>query len=91
MNLHTLFLLDLDPKEDKYMSGAEAADFLLKKLSRETKAIVCCQLGSDKPTIVYDTLSNLKAKPINKFPQCLIVPGKLHFVEEEALEKLSTN
>jgi len=83
--LHTLCLLDLKPKDEKFMESSEA----LKKLfdqgfSKNTMVIVCAQLGSQNPTIIYTQAS--KVKPLNKFPQCLIIPGELHFVEKDSLE-----
>ncbi|MBU1704890.1 MAG: diphthine synthase, partial [Nanoarchaeota archaeon] len=88
IGLHTLFLLDLDPKNNKYMSGKEAADYLTKKgVDQNTKAVLCAQIGSDNPTIVYKPLKDIP--DIDKFPQCIIIPGKLHFVEEEALESFT--
>tara|TARA_Y100000310_G_C20701911_1_gene830789 strand:+ start:4104 stop:4817 length:714 start_codon:yes stop_codon:yes gene_type:complete len=83
--LHTLCLLDLDPKTNKYMQSKDAIARLEKKsFNTETKVVVCAQLGSEDPTIIY-----AKAKEIEnleKFPQCLIIPGNLHFLEEEVLE-----
>jgi len=86
--LHTLCLLDLTPKENKYMESNVA----LKKLfdqgfSENTKVVVCAQLGSENPTIIYTEAKNVK--PLNKFPQCIIIPGELHFMEKEVLESYS--
>jgi diphthine methyl ester synthase len=87
IGLHTLFLLDLDPKNNKYMSGKVAADYLIKNgVDENTKAIVCAQIGSENSTFAYKPLKEIPL--IDKFPQCLIIPGKLHFVEEEALNQL---
>ena len=85
--LHTLFLFDLDPKEKRYMTINEAVEYLIKnKIKENTKAVACASLGSDKPFIKYGLLEELKKLEIKKFPQCLIIPGKLHFMEEEALK-----
>jgi diphthine synthase len=83
--LHTLCLLDLTPKEDKFMEAKEAVDRLVAKgLDSETKVVYCAQLGSDNSTIIYCKASEVKV--LNKYPQCLIVPGEMHFIEEEFLE-----
>jgi diphthine synthase len=90
--LHTLCLLDLTPKEDKFMEAKEAIDFLLNieakrkenVITPDTKVVVCAQLGG-KPTILYTEAKNVKN--LNLYPQCLIIPGNLHFVEEEFLNK----
>ena len=82
LGLHTLFLLDI--QGEYLMPAEEAAAYLIRQgLKRDTKCIACGGLGSDDPDIRYTTLDNVY---INKFPQCLILPGKLHFKEEEALE-----
>ncbi len=79
-SMHTLCLLDLVPKENKFMEASEA----IEKLGlTDEKVVVCAQLGSKDPTIIYAAAKNVK--PLQKFPQCLIVPGDLHFVEEETL------
>ena len=84
--LHTLFLLDLDPKTNKYLSIKEAIEYLIKNnINEDTKAVACIALGSDKPIIYYGELKELKNKKIDRFPQCLIIPGKLHFIEEDML------
>jgi len=87
-NLHTLFLLDLNPKNNKYMTINQAIDYLLKNnIDENILAIGCATIGSEKPEIKVDKLKNLKNHNFNKYPQCLIIPAKkLHFIEEEALE-----
>jgi diphthine methyl ester synthase len=85
--LHTLFLLDLRPSEKKYMGVKEAAEYLIKnKVSKDETCVCCAGLGSPSPEIVKSKLSEVKE--LRLYPQCLIIPGKLHFMEEEALEKL---
>ena len=83
-NMHTLFLLDLDPENNKFMTAQEAASYLIKNgIDENEKAVACGALGSPSPEIKYDKLKNIKIK---KLPQCLIIPAKnLHFKEEEAL------
>ncbi len=90
-DLHTLFLLDLDPKKDKYMNIKEAIDYLLgNKIDDDILAVGCAAIGSEKPVIKVDKLKNLKNNNFRKYPQCLIIPSKkLHFIEEEALELYS--
>lgn len=90
LGLHTLFLLDLEPKKNKFLTINQAIEYLIKnKVKGNTKAIACASLGSDKPFIKFSSLENLKKLKINKFPQCLIIPGKLHFIEEEVLNTYS--
>ena len=86
-NLHTLVLLDLDPKDNKFLRINEAIKYLISKGFNENKKIIaCCALGGDSE-IKYETALNLSKMNFEKMPQCIIVPSnKLHFVEEEALD-----
>lgn len=85
--LHTLFLLDLKPSEDKFMSVNQAIEFLINnKVDPNKLAIACCGLGSEKQIIKAGKLKDLKEKKFDVYPQCLIIPGKLHFIEEKFLE-----
>ena len=90
---HTLFLLDLDPQREIFMNIKEAMEYLLSVeekrkeniFTNETMTVVCCQLGSIDEQIVYGKVKDLLKQKFTKYPQCLIVPGKLHFMEEEFL------
>ncbi len=84
IGLHTLFLFDLNPDEDKFMSVNQAIEYLIKnKVNSNTLAIACCGLGSEKQIIKPGKLKDLKEKKFDVYPQCLIIPGKMHFLEEE--------
>ncbi len=84
--LHTLFLLDLRPEENKFMSCKEATEFLISKgLDEEETVISCAQIGSNNPIIKTSKAKDVKE--IKSYPQCLIIPGNLHFIEEELIEK----
>ena len=83
--LHTLFLLDLRPDEERFMTIKEASEYLLNHIE-DCNALGCAGLGSGEPEIVYAELSILKEKKFEKFPQCLIIPGNLHFIEEDSLK-----
>ena len=83
-NLHTLFLLDLNPKENKFLTIKEAIEYLEKnKVSSKEKALACARLGCKDYLIKSGALSDLKSKDYGKPPYCLIMPSKLHFIEEE--------
>jgi len=84
--MHTLFLLDLRPDEDRWMTTKEASEFLIKNgLSKDEVAISCAAMGSDNPIIKKSKLGEVPL--IKETPQCLIIPGNLHFIEEELIEK----
>jgi len=85
INLHTLFLLDLAPKEKKYLSIKQAINYLIEnKVSKKEKALACARLGCKNFVVKSGNLEELKNKNYGKPPYCLIIPSKkLHFIEEE--------
>ena len=83
--LHTLFLLDLDPLNEKYLSIKGAVEYLIKKGVKDVYAVGCARIGCKDQIIKYKKLSELKRINFGEAPYCLIIPGKLHFMEEEAL------
>ena len=86
-HLHTLFLLDLDPINNNFMTIANAIDYLIKNnIGNKTKCIGCAGLGSEKPEIKSGTLEKVKTHNFTKFPQCLIIPSAMHFIEKEAFD-----
>lgn len=85
-NLHTLFLLDLDPKNNKFLEIREACEYLTNNgTDKNLTAIGCARLGFENFKIKTGTIESLKREDFGKPPYCLIIPGKLHFIEEEAL------
>jgi diphthine methyl ester synthase len=87
LGLHTLFLLDLDVKNKKFMKTSEACKYLIEKKVSEKKLVIgCSALGGKNQEIKVGTLKELSKFEFKKYPQCLIIPGNLHFIEEEAME-----
>ncbi|NQU98885.1 diphthine synthase [Candidatus Woesearchaeota archaeon] len=90
LGLHTLILLDIKP--EKNMTVNEAIKILLgiekkrkgKVFTKDTMILGCARLGGDYK-IKYGKASEIEKTDFGKPLHCLIVPGKLHFVEEEAL------
>jgi len=81
---HSLILIDI---------GLDIQDALeqLKKSCEnhkvKLKKIVLCQtLGTSKSKIFYKSLKELEEFTAVRKPYCLIIPGDLHFVEEEVLK-----
>ncbi|MBI2046727.1 diphthine synthase [Candidatus Pacearchaeota archaeon] len=50
------------------------------------KVVVCSRMGTKEQDILYNDISKLKKKKV-KSPFCIIIPGELHFIEEEALRR----
>ena len=95
--LHTLCFLDLDVEENRYLTLNEALESLLniekKKpkftISLDTFAVGLARLGSSEQVVKADTVKRLKAHDFGNPPHTLIFPGKLHFMEAEALITLA--
>jgi diphthine synthase len=94
LGLHTLFLLDIQPP--KFMTVNDALNILIdiednkqeNLINAETLVIGCARLGSDNPLIKVGEIKDLKQFYFGKPPHCLIIPGKMHFSEEEFLNIL---
>ncbi|MBS3169257.1 diphthine synthase [Candidatus Woesearchaeota archaeon] len=93
LGLHTLCLLDLQPDKNQFMTVPEAIMILENIEQRKQEKIIhnnlivvgCARLGSKEYIIKSGTIPELKSIDFGKPPQCLIIPGKLHFSEEEML------
>jgi len=90
--LHTMLFLDL--KDGRRMTAHEAMDLLLKLederkgkiITPKTKLLLLSRIGSEIQKLTYGEISKLrKLKDLGATPFILIVPGRLHFTEEEAL------
>lgn len=93
--LHTLILLDLRPEENKFMSIKEAITNLLgienkrkqNIFNKDTFCIGCSNLGSENQVIKSGKAEDLIDFNFSKGLQCLIIPGEMHFVEQEAVQQ----
>ena len=91
--MHTLFLLDLNPDKERFMTINDAIEILLKIedkkrqkiFTKDTLCVGCARLGSDDQMIYAGNAEELLGCDFGKPPHCLIVPGALHFMEEEFL------
>lgn len=99
IGLHSLFLLDLDPPQDKYMTVNEAIKNLLSLEEKQAEGLItentifvgCARLGTDNAMIKVGTAKELLEVDFGGAPHCLIIPGKMHFMEEEGLELFTNN
>ena len=83
---HTLILFDVSPEP---MDIPTALQLLSKTISPDKKIVAVCQSGTPEETIVFGLPSSLQTNPTlkGKTPACLILPGPLHFTEEEFLQQ----
>jgi diphthine synthase len=84
INAHSLILIDIG-------LDFQIALEQLKKSSEKyniklSKIIVCQQLGNKHEKIHYKTIKELEEFTGVREPYCIIIPGKLHFLEKQMLE-----
>ncbi len=90
-DLHTLCLLDIKRDENYFMNINEALE-KIKALDNKNllkkPVVACIALATDDEKIFYGTYEELMQLNFSEMPkpQCLIIPSKLHPVEEEVLE-----
>jgi len=95
--LHTLLLLDIRAAENRALSANEAIGIMLgleskleeRAFTPEALAIVVARAGSPSGLVRGDRVEKLKQEDFGPPPHVLIVPGKLHFLEAEALQVLA--
>ncbi|MBI3412894.1 MAG: diphthine synthase [Candidatus Aenigmarchaeota archaeon] len=93
LGLHTLLLLDIDVENGKNL-GVKDALRVLDKLDADgiltdKKIIIMSKLGSAEQKIKYGSMEDLLKIDFG-LPAVLVIPGKLHFAEEEVLETFKT-
>jgi len=81
INTHTLVLLDTEPEP---MEAKPA----LEMLSEFSHAVVLSRLGWPDEKVTYGKIAELKGKGLGKPPFAIIIPGKLHPMEQEFLDRL---
>ena len=81
---HTLLLTDIGLDLKNAVEQLEKA--CKEKDCKIEKIVVISNAGLETQKIYYDSVENLKEKEIS-MPFCLILPGEMHFLEEEALEE----
>jgi diphthine synthase len=97
LGLHTLCLLDLKANEKRFLSIKEGLTMLLEIEQKRKKRIITlntlvvgvARVGSSAPTLKADCAKNLLEYDFGGPPHSLIFPGKIHFIEAEALIALA--
>ena len=91
--LHTLCLLDINSKNQEFLSINDALKILLNIEKRKQKNIVTidtiaigvARIGNSSQIIQAGYIRDLIKIDFGGPPQSLVFPGKLHFTEKEAL------
>ena len=89
---HTLVLLDIQEETNRYMNPKEALD-ILQSLGFREPLLCVSRLGAPDQHIIYGAIDDLLALREEFWglpPHCVVVPGLLHFKEEEFLQKFWT-
>ncbi|MFC1755537.1 diphthine synthase, partial [Thermoproteota archaeon] len=94
--LHTLILLEYDSSSNFFLDPSIAIDSLLSTerelnqniFSKNTLMIVASRVGAKNQSIICGRISSLQRIDFGKSPHLIIVPGRLHFTEIDALQTL---
>jgi diphthine synthase len=93
LGLHTLCLLDIRAEEKRYLCISEALELLLKveekkgfgTIADDTLVVGVARVGSNNSMVKADFLNEIVNYDFGPPPHSLVFPGKLHFMEAEAL------
>lgn len=97
LGLHTLCLLDINVENRRFLNIHDALTGLLKVEAERKKSVVTegtlvvgvARAGSSDPTAKAGFIRELLSYDFQGPPYSLIFPGKLHFMEAEALKVLA--
>ncbi len=97
LGMHSLVLLDIQADKNRYMTANEGISILEKYEKKigynlfQDDSLICvvARAGSSNPVIIADYLKKLKNEDFGPPLHTIVVPGKLHFLEIESLEKIA--
>ena len=86
--LHSLVLLDVRSDQSKQLSVSEAAAKLVAadSLFESWLGVGVARIGSKDQLVHATRLGELRREDFGCIPHCLVIPGKLHFMEIEFLK-----
>ena len=93
---HTVLLLEYNQDKDFFLDPKDALTGLLETekgqrrnvISPSTYVVVASRIGFKDQSIISGKISSLKKKDFGKPPHTVIIPGRLHFTESDALKIL---
>ncbi len=93
---HTVLLLEYNQDKDFFLDPKDALNGLLETekgqrrnvISSSTYAIVASRIGFKDQSVISGKVSSLKKKDFGKPPHTVIITGRLHFTESDALKIL---
>ena len=91
---HTVLLLEYNQDKDFFLDPKDALSGLLETekgqirnvISSSTYVIVASRIGFKNQSIISGKISSLKKIDFGKPPHTVIIPGRLHFTETDALK-----
>ena len=91
---HTVLLLEYNQDKDFFLDPKDALNRLLETekgqirnvISTSTYVIVASRVGFKDQKIISGKISSLKKIDFGKPPHTVIIPGRLHFTESDALK-----
>jgi diphthine synthase len=91
---HTVLLLEYNQDKDFFLDPKDALNGLLETekgqirnvISSSTYAIVASRIGFKDQSIISGKISSLKKIDFGKPPHTVIIPGRMHFTESDALK-----
>ena len=91
---HTVLLLEYNQDKDFFLDPKNALNGLLETekgqrrnvISSSTYAIVASRIGLKNQEIVSGKITSLKKRDFGTPPHTIIIPGRLHFTESDALK-----
>ncbi len=97
IGLHTLILLDIQSDKKRYMTANEGMKLLLRMeekhkeniIKQEDIICVVARAGSSEPIVFASIIEDIIDKNFGPPLHTLVIPGKLHFMEIEALQILA--
>lgn len=97
LGLHTLVLLDIQQDQNRYMTANQAISLLLKMEQKHQKKLfsedsigcVIARAGAPTSIIAADSFQALSKMDFGEPLHTIVIPGKLHFIEVEALQTLA--
>jgi diphthine synthase len=94
---HSLLILEFDNSSNFFLNPKDALSNLLETekgqkrnvIDQSTFAIVASRIGSKNQKIISGKLSSLVKTDFGKPPHTVIIPGRLHFTEHDAIKIFS--
>ena len=94
---HTVLLLEYNQDKDFFLEPNDALNGLVETekgqkrnvISTSTFVIIASRIGFKDQEIISGKISSLKKKDFGKPPHTIIIPGRMHFTESDALKIFS--